>query len=98
MSFDGLYNITVKTPMGKQKGKLTIRTSGNSFSGELETASGDSQFTGGVINGNQLQWEAETKTPLGSFQVSYRAKIEGEELSGEASTPMGKAPMTGAKI
>ena len=98
MSFDGLYDIIVKTPMGKQKGKLTIRTSGSSFCGELETGSGDSQFTGGVINGNQLQWEAETKTPLGSFQVSYRATIEGEKLSGEASTPMGTAPMTGAKI
>ena len=98
MSFDGTYEITVQTPMGSQRGKLTIRTSGNTFSGSLETASGDSKFTGGIIDGNMLDWQAETKTPLGSFPITYHATIDGENLSGEASTPLGSSPMKGIKI
>lgn len=98
MSYDGTYQVTVKTPMGNQKGTLTIQSAGESFSGSLETPSGTSHFTGGRVNGNQLQWQAETKTPLGAFDVSYTATIEGDRLSGEASTPMGAAPMDGMKI
>ena len=98
MSFDGTYNVTVQTPMGTQKGKLTIRTLGETFSGSLETKSGESQFAGGTITGDLLQFQAETKTPLGPFQVDYRITMDGDGFSGEASTPMGAAPMEGKKI
>lgn len=98
MSFDGTYQVRVKTPLGDQKGKLTIQTAGDVFSGSLETSSGTSSFTGGCISGGQLQWQAETKTPMGAFDVSYTATIDGDRISGEASTPFGAAPMEGTKI
>lgn len=98
MSIDGTYNISVQTPMGSQKGTLTIKVEGNSFSGNLETASGSSDFSSGIINGNVLHWRAETKTPMGAFDVSYKATIEGNTLSGEAATPFGSVPMEGTKI
>lgn len=97
MSFDGIYNISVQTPMGPQEGKLTIKTDGEAFSGTLETASGASDFSGGSISGNMLEWRAETKTPMGAFDVAYTATIEGEKLTGEAETPLGPAPMEGTK-
>lgn len=98
MDFDGTYEVTVRTPLGSQQGKLTIHTSGNTFSGSLETASGASHFTDGRIDGNQLHWEAETKTPMGAFDVDYKATIDGGKLTGEASTPLGTAPMEGMKV
>lgn len=98
MSIGGTYQVTVKTPMGDQQGKLIIQTTGDGFSGSLETPSGTSSFTGGRINGSELRWQAETKTPMGSFDVSYTATIDGDKLTGEASTPLGAAPMAGMKI
>jgi hypothetical protein len=98
MSFDGTYQVTVKTPMGNQEGKLTIQTTGDGFSGSLETPSGASDFSGGRISGSRRQWQAETKTPMGAFDVSYSATIEGDTLSGTAATPLGEAPMEGKKI
>jgi hypothetical protein len=97
MSFDGTYNVTVQTPMGAQQGKLIIETSGDTFSGSMETPSGSSEFTGGNISGNTLTWRAETKTPMGAFDVAYKATIEGDKLTGEAETPLGSAPMEGVK-
>lgn len=98
MSLDGTYKVTVQTPMGAQQGKLTVTTSGDTFSGCLETASGTSDFSGGSISGNTLQWRAETKTPLGAFDVGYKAVIEGDNLTGKAETPFGSAPMKGTRI
>jgi len=98
MSFDGTYQVTVQTPMGAQKGKLTIRTSGDTFSGSMETATGSSEFSGGRINGNTLQSLAETKTPMGAFDIGYKAAIDGDKLTGEAATPLGSVPMEGIKI
>ena len=49
MSIDGTYQVTVKTPLGSQKGKLTIQTSGDGFSGSLETPSGTSSFSARIL-------------------------------------------------
>lgn len=98
MTFDGTYQVTVKTPLGAQKGKLTIHAVGDVFSGRMETPSGATDFSDGLINGDRLHWQAETKTPLGNFDVSYTATIVDGKLSGEASTPMGKASMEGIKV
>jgi hypothetical protein len=98
MSIDGTYQVTVKTPLGKQKGKLTIRSSGDILSGSLETSKGTTHFSDGSINGNHIQFQAETKTAMGPFDVAYKATVEGDRLSGEASMPLGTAPMEGTKI
>ena len=98
MSFDGTYTVTVQTPMGAQQGKLTISTSGDTFSGSMETPSGSSDFSDGVINGNTLQWRAETKTPMGAFDVGYTVTIDGDKRTGEAETPFGSAPLEGTKM
>lgn len=98
MPFDGTYQVSVKTPMGDQQGKLTIQSTGDVFSGSLETSSGVSSFSGGSISGNQLQWHAETKTPMGAFDVSYTATIVGDKITGEAATPFGAAPLEGTRI
>lgn len=98
MSFDGTYSVTVQTPMGAQQGKLTINTSGDTFSGSMETPSGSSDFSGGAISGNTLKWRAETKTPMGAFDVGYTVTIDGDKLTGEAETPFGSAPLEGTKV
>ena len=98
MSLDGTYTVKVRTPMGSLEGNLTIQSSGNSFSGTMETPSGTSEFTNGTIDGNRISWQAETKTPMGPFDVSYTATIDGGKITGEASTPMGNAPFEGIKV
>lgn len=97
MTFDGTYHVKVKTPMGALEGKLSIKTSGNTFSGTMETPSGTSDFSNGSIDGNQIKWQAETKTPMGAFDVSYSATIDGDSIVGKATTPMGNAPLEGTK-
>ena len=83
--------------MGSLEGKLSIQSSGNTFSGTMETDSGSSEFSNGTIDGNKITWQAETKTPMGPFEVGYTATIDGDTITGEASTPMGNAPLEGTK-
>ncbi|MBS7634108.1 hypothetical protein KEJ34_01210 [Candidatus Bathyarchaeota archaeon] len=48
MVVDGVYEITMQTPMGEHRGKLTLKTYGNVLMGTNETPLGTISFTGTV--------------------------------------------------
>jgi hypothetical protein len=97
MAVDGVYNITVNTPMGSQVSKLTLITSGNTLTGTNESQMmGTSKLTG-TVNGNEVQWEENASTPMGDIKISFKGKVEGDKISGEATTPFGSIPLEGTK-
>lgn len=98
MSLSGTYQVKVRTKLGSLKGKLSIQTDGDTFSGTIETTSGVSDVTNGRVDGNRLSWRSKTKTPMGAYDVNYTAVIDGGKVSGEASMPMGTAPLEGKKV
>ena len=98
MTVDGTYSVTVKTPLGSQKGSLTIETEGASFRGTLTSAHGTAAFSGGSIRGNELVWEADTHTPMGVVSVAYEATLLEGRLTGKANTPFGSTAFEGTKI
>ena len=47
MAVDGKWNLTIKTPMGDQKGVLTLKQDGGNLNGSVKLgAFGTSTFTG----------------------------------------------------
>jgi hypothetical protein len=97
MAIDGTYNITIHTPTGDQKVKLTLKTRGNTISGTSESSMGVTTFTG-TVNGNEVQWTDNATTPMGSLKINMTAKVEGDKISGQAVSAFGPASFDGTRL
>lgn len=97
MVVDGVYEIFVQTPMGKQKSKLTLTTSGNVLNGVHETPFGSMNITGTVSN-NEIQWTENIESPMGSMSITFKGKVEGDQIYGQAIAPFGSIPFEGSRL
>lgn len=84
---DGTWDVSVQTPIGKQKVKLILKSDGNVLSGALDGAEGRNEITEGTIDGNSIFFRASIKRPV-KVKISYKAQIEGDKLTGTAKTPL----------
>ena len=98
MAIDGIYNITIKTPMGDQQAKLTLKTDGDTLTGTSESAmTGVNELTEGKVNGNALAWTENATTPMGPIELNMKATVDGGKISGEAVSPLGPMPFEGSR-
>jgi hypothetical protein len=97
MAVDGMYNLTMNTPMGPQQAKLTLKSDGNSLSGIYENIMGPEEFSGGTVDGNRCAWDATAKTPMGPINLKVTATVDGDRISGQAVTPFGVLTFEGSK-
>ncbi len=95
---DGKYDVTTKTPMGDQKGTLTLVTDGNSLSGSLSGDQGSIDLADGAINDDELTWSASITSPM-PMKLEFTAKVEGDTISGSVKLGMfGNAGFEGTRI
>ena len=98
MAIDGTYNITIKTPLGDQNVKLTLKTDGDTLTGTTESAlTGVNEWTDGRVNGNEITWTENAKTPMGPVTLNMKATVEGDKITGQADSPFGPAPFEGSR-
>jgi hypothetical protein len=98
MAVDGSYNITVHTPIGDQKSKVTFKTEGKALSGTSENPmAGVAAFTG-TVNGNEVQWTENITTPMGPLKIDFKGTVDGDKISGQAVSMFGPAPFDGARV
>jgi hypothetical protein len=98
MSISGTYKVKVSTPVGPQEGSLTLMADGDTLSGALENAKGATEFNGGTVNGNEVQFATKIKTPLGRLKAQVNGKIEGDRFAGTAKLPLGVAKIEGVRM
>jgi len=98
MAVDGMYNLTMTTPMGPQQAKLTLKSDGNSLSGIYENVMGPQEFSGGTVDGNRCAWNATANTPMGPINLKVTATVDGDRISGQAGTPFGVMTFEGSKV
>jgi hypothetical protein len=98
MTLDGTYDITAKTPMGNQEGRLLFKTDGGSLTGTSESAGQAVELTGGVANGNEFQFKVKQKTPMGEMIVTFTGTVDGDAISGKIKTPLGPVPFEGKRV
>ncbi len=99
MAVDGTYEIEIDTPMGAQKGKLTLKTDGDKLSGTMETPMGNQEFSDGTVSGDDVAWAMEINSPMGSMTLEYKLKVSGDEISGEVKAGnFGTSPLKGKRV
>ena len=94
---DGTWNTVVNTPMGEQKGQLTVNSDGDSFSGSMSGNQGTLEITDGAVDGNKLTWTAQISQPM-PMKLSFDVEVDGDELSGNVQLgAFGNAPIKGTR-
>ena len=97
MSADGTWNTTMNTPMGEQKGSLTIATDGDSLSGKLEGPQGAIDIKDGTVNGNEIAFKADIAQPM-PMTLEFSATVDGDSISGSVKLgAFGNASFTGTR-
>ncbi len=98
MSCDGTYNITMNTPMGAQKGTLTLKQSGSALEGKMESAQGSQPITDGKADGDSLCWNINMTQPM-PMKLEFTASVAGDKITGNVKLgAFGNASFDGARV
>ena len=93
---DGTWKTTIKSPMGAQTGTLTITTSGDSFTGKMDTAQG-SQDVSGKVDGDTLTWTSQLTQPM-PRSLEFTLTAAGDTLNGSVKAgSFGSFPVEGVR-
>ena len=98
MAVDGTWQISVETPMGKQEGKLLLKTQGATLSGTQEGQGGTMRIDNGKVDGNTLTWTSEMTQPF-AIKLEFSVTVNGDEMSGGVKAgDFGTSPLTGKRV
>lgn len=93
---DGTYDCTVKSPLGDQKMTLTVRSDGDSFSGNVSGAMGSSDVSGDV-RGQQISWKQQMTVPM-PMTLDCQATVDGDAITGTVGAgAFGSFPLNGTR-
>ncbi|MBX7502078.1 MULTISPECIES: hypothetical protein [Qipengyuania] len=97
MSVAGTYDTTVKSPMGDQKGTLTVNPDGDSWTGQMAGGMGSMDITDGKVDGNTITWSMNMTVPM-PMTLNCTATIDGDALTGTVNAgAFGDMPLTGTR-
>lgn len=78
---DGAYDCVAKTPMGDQKGVLTVVSSGDRFNGTFAGALGSLDVNEGKVDGDTLSWKMDMTMPM-PMTLECEATVSGDAITG----------------
>lgn len=87
MALGGTYECVTQTPLGPQKGLLTIVPDGDAFTGNITGDLGSMDIAGGAITGNTLRWRMKMTSPM-PMDLDCEATVEGDALTGTVKAGM----------
>ena len=96
MSITGAWDITINSPMGANKGTLTLAVDGSTMTGTMSSAQGETDIQDGKADGNEISWTANIPSP--PIKLTCTATIDGDSISGNIALGVfGNATLTGTR-
>jgi len=94
---DGIWNTIVNTPIGQQKGKLTVNSEGDQFTGQMSTLQGNLAVEQGKVDGNKLSWVSALEKPM-PMRLEFQVEINENTMEGTVKMGnFGIAPVRGER-
>jgi hypothetical protein len=94
---DGVWDVTVKSPMGEQKSVLTLKSEGNKVTGTSAAQGGQLEILDGKIDGSKLSWRMELKQPF-AITLLFEVTINGDKMEGTVTAgSYGKSPLAATR-
>lgn len=92
-----IWDWSVKTPMGEQQAKLTIRREGDTFTGDIDGAFGSAPVIDGTISDDTLSFSAAVTKPM-PLTLQCKLAVSGDTLSGTVTAAgIGSFPASGQR-
>ena len=85
MAVDGTYDMEFTHPGGKETGKLTLETDGDSLGGTYVNDQETLTLFDGKVAGDEVQFSYTQTTPVGKMKLIFKGKVAGDELSGQVN-------------
>ena len=95
---DGIYEISMNTPMGKMSGKVTLNSNGENLNGILEIMGMKNDLGNGKVRGSQCYFKGNIKNNALNIEYEIMGQLTGNILNIYAKTNMGEFKLQGRKI
>lgn len=96
--FDGDWDTTIATPVGKMQVKLRIKTKGGTISGTATQGDETMPFTNPIVQGDKLSWSQQITKPM-RLNLKFEVTVQGDDLTGTAKAGLLPASkITGKRI
>jgi len=82
MAVEGIYNISLNTPMGPRPATLTLALDGSALSGSFSSERGDQQLDSGEANGDEVAFSMMFPGPMGEMKLDFSGKVDGDAIGG----------------
>jgi hypothetical protein len=97
MAVDGTWNLTMETPMGERRSKLTLKTAGGTLTGSQEAEGNTTEIFEGTVSGDDVAWKVAITNPM-PLTLNFSGAVSGDAISGNADTGMfGSFPFQGTR-
>ncbi|MFB7719362.1 hypothetical protein [Nocardia sp. NPDC056100] len=83
MSIEGIWDLTISTPIGKIKAEVELRRDGDLLSGTAQGVGEQVPLRELALDGNELTWKQAVTKPM-RLNLAFAVTIAGESLSGTA--------------
>ena len=94
---DGEWDVVTRSPMGDQKAVLTVRSTGDSFTGNMASPMGALDVVDGRVDGDTLSWKMDMKVPF-PMMLDCKATVSGDRIEGGVTAgAFGTSPMSGTR-
>lgn len=96
---DGTYNVTVKTPIGMNRGSLKLATEGDSVKASLSLIGMGNLHSTGKVDGDTFTMQGNMRMfTFGHLAYNIKGQVEGRKLHAIAETSHGTLSIQGTRI
>jgi hypothetical protein len=97
VSADGNWKVTINTPMGARTMNVGITTSGDTFTGKVDSEMGTREVTG-KVEGDTLTWSTDITNPM-PMALDFTARVDGNTMTGNCRLGrFGNASLVGERV
>lgn len=96
---DGTYNVSVKSPIGVNRGSLKLVTEGEEVKATLSLIGMGNLHSTGKVNGDTFTMQGNMRMfTFGHFAYNIKGEVEGRKLYAIADTSHGTLSIQGTRI
>lgn len=97
MLVDGVWNITVNSPIGAQQSAVTLKSNGTTLTGSALGEGGVTELADGKVDGQSVSWSSVVSQPF-PMTVEFSGTVSGDEISGRVKAgDFGVFPFSGKR-
>lgn len=97
MSAAGKWNVTMDTPMGRQKFTWDLQQSGSGWTGAMDGSVGRVELTDIKVEGSNVSFKSRVTTPMGPINLTFEGVANGDQFNGACKTMFGDSKFEGVR-